>query len=115
MIIFEWKALKFGSHDQAIAYFSDKAIDEKNYYGTEYWLLSYTAVERILQRAGFKYYHRIDDPAQRRAILVAGKYPHPIFDQPDIIQHRGRIRAILSHSKLFVRTIIGILIGRINA
>ena len=34
IIIFEWKALKFGSHDESFAYFSDKNIDEDDYYGT---------------------------------------------------------------------------------
>jgi len=115
MIIFEWKALKFGPHDDAFAYFSPKPIDEADYYGTEYWLLSYAAIERILQRVGFKHFHRIDDPRQRRAILVAGRHPHPLFDQPDRIIHRGRLRTLLTHGKRFLKTIVNIFTGRLNA
>ena len=115
MIIFEWKALKFGPHDEAFAYFSPKPIDETDYYGTEYWLLSYAAVERILQRIGYQYFHRVDDPRQRRAILVAGKNLHPLFDRSDEIVHRGRIRSLLSHGKQCIRTIIGVMSGRLNA
>ena len=115
MVIFEWKALKFGPHDEAFAYFSPKGIDENDYYGTEYWLLSYATLERILTRLGFRYFHRIDDPRQRRAILVAGRYAHPIFDKPDVIFHRGRLLALLSHSKRFAKTVIGIITGRLNA
>ena len=115
MIIFEWKALKFGPHNEPFAYFSPKPVDEKNYYGTEYWLLSYAAVERILQRVGFQYFHRIDDPAQRRAILVAGKQHHPVFDRADVIKHRGRFRSMLSHMKRCINTFIGVVSGRINA
>lgn len=115
MILFEWKALKFGPHDEAFAYFSPKPIDIADYYGTEYWLLSYSAVERILWRAGFRHFHRIDDPSQRRAILVAGKYPHTIFERPDVISHAGRIRSILRLTKHFVKSLVGIISGRINA
>ena len=115
MIIFEWKALKFGPHDDAFAYFSPKPIDEADFYGTEYWLLSYSALERILLRIGFKHFHRIDDPRQRRAILVAARQWHPLFDLPDQIIHRGRLRALLTHGKRFLGTLIGVLSGRINA
>jgi SAM-dependent methyltransferase len=115
MIIFEWKALKFGPHDDAFTYFSQKGIDEKDYYGTEYWLLSYATVMRIMRRLGFSFFHRIDDPNQRRAILVAGRQDHPIFHKPDVVLHRGRIRALLSHGKRFVKTVYGIISGRVNA
>lgn len=115
MIIFEWKALKFGPHDDAFAYFSPKSIDEADYYGTEYWLLSYAALERILKRLGYTHFHRVDDPRQRRAILVAGKHSHPLFDCPNVFIHRGRGRALLAHGKRFLRTVIGVLSGRINA
>ena len=79
MIVFEWKALKHGPHDDAFAYLSPKGVDREDFYGTEYWLLSFSAVERILGRQGFKFFHRIDDPRQRRAILVAGRANHPIL------------------------------------
>lgn len=115
MIVFEWKALKFGPHDEAFAYFSPKPIDQADYYGTEYWLLSYAALERILQRVGFRYFHRVDDPRQRRAILVAGRHEHPLFEQPDYIIHRGRLPALLTHGKRCLKTVIGILNGRLNA
>lgn len=115
MIIFEWKALKFGPHDEAFAYFSPKPVDQADYYGTEYWLLSYAALERILQRIGFTHFHRIDDPRQRRAILVAGRKPHPLFERPDQVIHRGRLRAFLTHGKRCLRTFAGILSGRVNA
>lgn len=114
-IVFEWKALKSGPHDDAFAYFSPKEIDEANFYGTEYWLLSYAAVERIMRRCGYRYFHRIDDPRQRRAILVAGRHPHAVFDRPDVIVHRGRIKSLASHTKRFFRTVVGLVTGRVNA
>ena len=77
MIIFEWKALKHGPHDDAYAYLSPKEINREDFYGTEYWLLSFSAVERILIRQGFKYFHRIDDPRQRRAIPSCRKMQAP--------------------------------------
>ena len=115
MIILEWKALKHGHHDDAFAYFSPKGINQEDYYGTEYWLLSYSSVERILKRLGFKYFHRIDDPRQRRAILVAGRNYQKIFDCPDIILHKGRVMTFASHLKRFLQTCIGIITGRINS
>ena len=66
IIIFEWKTLKFGPHDQPL-YFSQKPIDEEDYHGTEYWILSFSALESILKRVGFKYFYKIDDPSYRRA------------------------------------------------
>jgi SAM-dependent methyltransferase len=115
MIIFEWKALKFGPHHEAFAYFSPKPVDDADYYGTEYWLLSYAALERILWRGGFRYFHRIDDPTQRRAILVAGKYPHAIFNRPDLIKHSGRLMSALRHTKHFLKLLAGIASGKVNA
>tara|TARA_B100000989_G_scaffold298498_2_gene288116 strand:- start:2959 stop:3777 length:819 start_codon:yes stop_codon:yes gene_type:complete len=114
IIIFEWKALKFGSHDESFAYFSDKNIDEDDYYGTEYWIISYKTLERILNRLGFKNFHRIDDPRQRRAILIAGKVDHPIFDLHDVIFYRNKIRTFLSHTKRYLAVIYKIMIGKIN-
>jgi SAM-dependent methyltransferase len=115
LLLLEWKALKFGPHDDAFAYFSPKDVDKHDFYGTEYWLLSYATVERVLLRLGFSRFHRIDDPRQHRALLVAGKTDHPIFHQPDLILHRGRLRAFLSHTKRYLRTVVGILAGRVNA
>ena len=115
MILLEWRALKFGPHDDAFAYFTAKPIDRQDYYGTEYWLPSFAAVERILSRFGFTYFHRIDDSRQRRAILVAGRGHHPIFDRPDVNIARSRLRSLLSHTKRYVRTVFGVLSGRVNA
>ena len=115
MIILEWKALKHGPHDDAFAYFSPKGVDRDDYYGTEYWLLSYSAVERILKMQGFNHFHRIDDPRQRRAILVAGRVKSKIFNQPNQVLHRGRISTLLSHGKRFLKTCCGILSGRVNS
>ena len=115
IIIFEWKALKFGSHDESFAFFSTKDIDHEDYYGTEYWLLSYKALERILERSGFKNFHRIDDPRQRRAILVAGRVDHEIFSLNDNIYHRNKIRSLLSHTKRYLSVIWKIITGKLNA
>ena len=115
IIIFEWKSLKFGSHDEPFAYFSMKDIDYDDYYGTEYWLLSYKALERVLERNGFKNFHRIDDPRQKRSILVAGKVDHDIFNIPDIIIHRNKIHSLLSHSKRFLSVIYKVITGKLNA
>ena len=115
MILFEWKALKFGPHDEAFACFSPKPIDSADYYGTEYWLISYSALESILRRIGFGHFHRVDDPRQRRAILVAGRHSHPLFERPDYVIHRGRLPTFLSHGKRCLRTFISIATGRLNA
>ncbi len=115
LILFEWKCLKFGPHDEAFAYFSDKSIDTSDYYGTEYWLLSYLALERILKRVGFRYFYRIDDPNQRRAILVAGKNFESIFDNDDEILKRSRFRSFLSHGKRAFLTFTKIISGKLNA
>lgn len=115
MIILEWKALKHGPHDDAFAYFSPKGVDRDDYYGTEYWLLSYSAVERILKMQGFNHFHRIDDPRQRRAILVAGRVNSNIFNQPNQVLHRGRIRTLMSHTKRYIKAIYNILIGQLNS
>ena len=114
-VLFEWKSLKHGLHDESYAYFSQKGIDNEDYYGTEYWLLSYAALESILKRQGFKNFYRIDDPRQRRSILVASKIKENIFKQPDQILHRGRILALLSHTKRYLKTVVRILSGRINS
>lgn len=115
MILFEWKALKFGPHDDAFAYFSPKQIESEDYYGTEYWLLSYSTLERILRRFGFTYFHRVDDPRQRRAILVAGRKPHAIFEWPRNVVHAGRVGSLLKHTKRYLRTVLGVITGKVNA
>ena len=114
MVLFEWKALKHGLHDESYAYFSPKNIDVKDFYGTEYWLISYKALELILRRLGFNYFYRIDDPSQRRAILVAGKTKNNLFDQPDIIFHRNKVKTFLSHTKRYAKTVSQIFTGKLN-
>jgi SAM-dependent methyltransferase len=114
IIIFEWKALKFGSHDDSFAYFSQKDIDLIDYYGTEYWLLTYKSLQRILERSGFSKFYKIDDPLQNRAIMVAGKIEHEIFDLSDDIIYRNKILTILSHTKRYLKDLYKILIGEIN-
>jgi SAM-dependent methyltransferase len=114
-ILFEWKTLKHGHHDEPYAYFTQKGVDGTDYYGTEYWLLSYSALELILKRQGFKHFYRVDDPRQRRGILVAGKNDNSVFSATDQILHRGRFPALLSHTKRYLKTVIGILSGRLNS
>ncbi|SVD10474.1 uncharacterized protein METZ01_LOCUS363328, partial [marine metagenome] len=114
-ILFEWKALKQGHHSDSIAKFSEKDIDNIDYYGTEYWILTYNALEAILKRNKFKFFYRVDDPRQRRAILVASKKNDELFDKQDQIIHRGRIITFLSHTKKYLITIIKILQGKINS
>ena len=114
IIIFEWKALKFGSHDDSFAYFSSKDIDHKDYYGTEYWLLTYRSLQRILERSGFDKFYKIDDPVQNRAIMVAGKIEHEIFDLSNDIKFRNKLMTILSHSKRYLKDLTKILSGKIN-
>jgi len=114
-IVFEWKVLKHGLHDEPYAYFSQKGKDKDDYYGTEYWLLSYAALESVLRRQEFKYFYRIDDPRQSRAILVASKLENDIFNQEDQILHRGRIPALLSHTKRYFKTVKNIINGQLNS
>ncbi|MDB2464713.1 class I SAM-dependent methyltransferase, partial [Amylibacter sp.] len=114
-VVFEWKSLKHGLHDEPYAYFSQKSIDNDDYYGTEYWIVSYAALESVLKRLGFKHFYRVDDPRQRRAILVASKVGGDIFNQPDKIVHRGRIPALLSHTKRYVKTVFRIFSGHLNS
>ncbi|MEC5382426.1 class I SAM-dependent methyltransferase [Aurantimonas sp. C2-6-R+9] len=115
ILIIEWKALKFGDHDQPIAFFSPKSIDIEDFYGTEYWLVSFAALERMLRRVGMDRFYRLDDPRQRRGIMVAGRIENPIFLKPDQLMHRGRLRTALSHLKRFVRIAKNIANGRLNA
>ena len=114
-VLFEWKSLKHGLHDESYAYFSQKGTDNDDYYGTEYWLLSYAALESILKRQGFKNFYRVDDPRQRRSILVASKVDGEIFKQPDEILHRGRVAALLSHTKRYIKTVARVFSGRLNS
>ena len=115
LLLLEWKALKFSSHDEPFAYFSQKSISAEDFFGTEYWILSFSTVESMLRRLGFERFHRVDDSTQNRAILVAGKVGNPIFSSRDINVHRGRIRATLSHSKRYIKTLWKIWNGDINA
>ena len=115
IIVFEWKALKYGSHDEAFAYFSDKDIDSEDYYGTEYWLISYKSLQRILERSGFFNFYIIDDPKQNRAIMVAGKVEHDLFNMPSIIFRRNKVRIFLSHTKRYVKILFKIFTGKLNA
>ena len=92
IIVFEWKSLKWGHHNLPLAYFSEKNIDVDDYYGTEYWLLSYKCLETVLNRNEFKYFYKFDDPSQNRSILVAGKKHHKIFEKKDMVLSRSKLR-----------------------
>ena len=106
-ILFEWKALKEGPHDESFAFFSHKDINHDDFYGTEYWLCSYTSIEKILKRFGFNYFYRLDDTRNRnkRAILVASKVNNEIFSHPNVVYHRGRFSTFLTHTKRYLKSI----------
>ncbi len=114
IIIFEWKALKFGPHDEPFAYYTPGGYNDADYYGTQYWMMSFTCVEAILKRLGYMHFYKIDDPSFRRAILVAGRVYNPVFDLPDIILHRNRLKTFLSHTKRYIISVTKILKGSIN-
>lgn len=115
IIIFEWKALNFGPHDEAFAYFSHHPINKKDFYGTEYWRLSFEALHIILKRLGMKYFYKIDDPSQNRAILVSGKVKNPVFELKDKIYSRGILKVFLSHTKRYLFTVWKIITKKINS
>lgn len=70
-IIFEWKVLKHGHHSRSIAYFSEKPFNERDPFGTEYWLLSFSCLKLMLTRLGHERFVDIDDPSQKRGILIS--------------------------------------------
>ena len=72
-IIFEWKALKHGPHSREIANFSKKQVNSEDYYGTEYWLISFAALKTMMLRLKFSNFIEIDDPSQKRGILISSK------------------------------------------
>lgn len=114
-ILFEWKVLKHGDHHEPIAFFSQKDIDHNDYYGTEYWLISYAAVESMLQRCGFKHFHRVDDPRQRRAILLASRDSEVLSGFEDEIMSYPRLITVVRHTRAYLRTLSRIISGKINA
>ncbi len=115
IVLFEWKTLKFASHDEPFAYYTPSGYVEGDYYGTQYWIMSFACVEAILRRLGYDRFHRVDDPTFRRGILVAGRVENPIFSLADQIRYRNRVRIFLSHTKRYVKTVGKILGAQINA
>jgi len=115
VIILEWKALKFGPHDESFAHFTPGEYNKQDYYGTQFWVMSYACVEAMLRRLGYAYFHRIDDSNSSRAIMVAGRVDNPVFHRPDIIVRRNALRIFLSHTKRYILTVWKIIRGRINA
>lgn len=115
IIIFEWKALKHGPYWDSIARFTPGAYRQDDYYGTQFWLLSFQCLEEMLRRVGYSYFRRIDDPAQTRAIMVAGKIQNAVLDEGDQIAQRGRTRVFLRHTKAYLSALGKIFSGEANA
>jgi len=115
MILFEWKALKFGPHNESFAYYTPGDFDHQDFYGTPYWLLSYRCVEEMLTRLGFKHFYRVDDPKFKRAILVAGRTEHLIFKSKPRIDSANKFVIVARHTKRFCKTLKAILKGEINS
>lgn len=115
IILFEWKALKHGPHFEPYAYFSGGGFDKEDFYGTPFWLMSYACLESVLKRLGYDRFYRVDDPTQRRAILVAGRVDHPIFSKPQKIQSFSKFRIFVRHTKNYVKAILAIFNGTNNA
>lgn len=100
-IIFEWKALKHGHHSREIAYFSKKEINSSDYYGTEYWLISFEALKTMMRRLKFVNFIEIDDPSQKRGILISSKTPLNIDAQNRIVRRSLPIRLIRAGKESF--------------
>lgn len=114
VVLFEWKALKYGPHDEPFACYTG-SLSDGGVFGTQHWLMSVACVEAMLRRAGFTRFHRVDDPSSRRAVLVAGRAPSPVFELPDRVLYRARWRTLLSHTKRYALTLRKIIDGRLNA
>lgn len=115
IILFEWKSLKHGPHHEPYAYFSDVIVTNCDLYSQPFWLISYACLEAMLRRLNFNYFYRIDDPSQRRSILLAGQENSPVFSKPQIVKFQSKIRIFLRHTKYYLRTIVQIISGKINA
>jgi SAM-dependent methyltransferase len=115
ILVLEWKALRFGPHDQPFAWFTPGDYRTDDYYGTQFWLLSFAAVEAMLRRLGFRHFVRLNEGGESRAILVAGRVDNPVFRRSSIVTHRGRLRALASHTKAYLRSVSRILSGELNA
>jgi tRNA (mo5U34)-methyltransferase len=115
IIVFEWKTLKFGPHDEPFAYYTPGHYIRDDYYGTQFWVMSFRCVEEIMRRLGFDRFHKIDDPSHRRAIMVAGRVANPIFELPDQIDRNNKVMAVLRHTKRYFATLVKIMDGRLNA
>lgn len=115
VILFEWKSLKHGPHHQPIAYFCEDEFNRSDFYGTQYWLLSYACLEAMLKKIGIKNFYRLDDPSQKRSILVAGRHNSPLFEKPQDIKSGSKIYILLRHTKHFLNTVKAIFTGQLNA
>ena len=74
-VVFEWKAQYASGRHPAMAAFTTQSINETDYYGTEYWLLSVDALRAICKRYGFDHAYLLPNPAGRREILIVAKQP----------------------------------------
>lgn len=115
IILFEWKALKHGPHNDSFAYYTPGGYETADFYGTPYWIMSYKCVESMLSRLGFTRFYRVDDPSYKRAILVAGRVDHPIFNRRSVVKHLPVWRVFLRHTKQYLKTLWAIAQGELNA
>jgi SAM-dependent methyltransferase len=115
IILFEWKALKFGPHHESFAFYTPGGFEAEDFYGTPYWIMSYKCVESMLSRLGYDRFFRVDDPSQKRAILVAGRIDHAIFAQKDIVARSPLLKVLMRHTKQYLMTLAAIIRGEINS
>lgn len=74
-VVFEWKAHYASGQHPTLAAFTTQSINETDFYGTEYWLLSVDALRAICKRYGFDHAYLMPNPSGRREILIASKSP----------------------------------------
>ena len=112
-IFVEWKVLKHGAQSQPIAYFSDKSINQSDFYGTEYWLLSFATLKSIFRRLGFENFAVVDDPSQKRGILIASNDTKN-FDFKDQIRKKRMYQRLLEATKSSIKLFLDAFNGTAN-
>lgn len=74
-VVFEWKAQYAAGPNLPSAMFSTQSVNEKDQFGTEYWLLSVDVLKKILKRYGFDHTYLMHKTNGKRELMVASRFP----------------------------------------
>ena len=115
IIVLEWKMPRGADYGLPVMTFATGNIYGIDKFNVSYFYPTFQCVMAIMKRLGFDNHYPIDDGINKRVAMISTKKPIAKYDKNFIIRSKNIPRLLTRYTKNYIRTVIKIILGRIQA